>query len=374
MGAESKVEDSILADDVELGEGTVVQKGSILSYGVRISKDMILSPGLRLTTVPRAKGADWDDDNDDEEKEEGGEEEEWDISIVGSTGRGRIWGGYGTHRRGMSPEDTGVESIGGGPSDASDANEDTDSDEDDEDDEDPRNRAISDLAFDLRQLQLNEGDTTGSESSEEEPESMDEDEEDGEDSDEEDEGDETWSGPMGLTEGVGGMQKIQGLSNIQQPQEGGKESEEFIRELRQTLDRAFKEGHEVEVAALEINTLRMTFNGQYRAIRREVINALLTRTLPVEEEGGAGQGVRSVLTKWSGLLTRLIHEPADQLSLILSTQEFYVQYPQHQGAFKNVLHQLYEQDVLDEEQILRWWYSSKSTEVSGPVRQSVSSS
>ncbi|RKP14073.1 armadillo-type protein [Piptocephalis cylindrospora] len=363
VGTGAKVEESILADGVELGEGSMVQKGSILSYGVRVAKDMVLSPGLRLTTVSRRKDTEWDEEEDEEDSVEE-DMNQWDIPVVGSTGKGRVWGGYGMGRRGMSSDETGLETAAAGPSDASDFNEDTESGEDDddeeeeEDEEDPRNRAISDLGFNLRQLQLEEGETTGSESSEEEEE------------EDEDNDDEAWGSPMGLADGVDGLQKIQGLDNIEQPKEGGKESEEFVRELRQTLDRAFKEDHEVEVAALEINTLRMTFNGQYRVIRREVTDALLTLTLPVGQEGGAGRGIRPVLTKWSGLLTRMTHESADQVNLILATQEFYARHPQHLSAFKNVLHQLYEQDVLDEEQVLRWWYSSKSTEVSGPVRQS----
>jgi len=51
--------------------------------------------------------------------------------------------------------------------------------------------------------------------------------------------------------------------------------ENFSREVEQTLDRAFNENHSVEIAALELNTLRMATNTSFHDLRTVVIPSIL---------------------------------------------------------------------------------------------------
>jgi len=50
----------------------------------------------------------------------------------------------------------------------------------------------------------------------------------------------------------------------------------FSKEVAQTLERAFSDGHTVEIAALELNTLRMASNTTFRDTRIIVIPTILS--------------------------------------------------------------------------------------------------
>jgi translation initiation factor eIF-2B subunit epsilon len=49
----------------------------------------------------------------------------------------------------------------------------------------------------------------------------------------------------------------------------------FSKEVAQTLERAFSEGHTIEIASLELNTLRMASNTTFRDTRIVVIPSIL---------------------------------------------------------------------------------------------------
>src|ERR1043165_2307214 len=51
----------------------------------------------------------------------------------------------------------------------------------------------------------------------------------------------------------------------------------FSKEVTQTLERAFSEGHTVEIASLELNTLRMASNTTFRDTRIIVIPTILSQ-------------------------------------------------------------------------------------------------
>jgi translation initiation factor eIF-2B subunit epsilon len=51
--------------------------------------------------------------------------------------------------------------------------------------------------------------------------------------------------------------------------------DEFNYEVAQTFERAVAEKHSIEVAALELNTLRMSYNANYHTIRQLLIPVML---------------------------------------------------------------------------------------------------
>lgn len=51
--------------------------------------------------------------------------------------------------------------------------------------------------------------------------------------------------------------------------------DEFNYEVAQTFERAVADKHSVEVAALELNTLRMSYNANYHTIRQLLIPVIL---------------------------------------------------------------------------------------------------
>jgi len=51
----------------------------------------------------------------------------------------------------------------------------------------------------------------------------------------------------------------------------------YSKEVTQTLERAFSEGHTVEIASLELNTLRMASNTTFHDTRAVVIPTILSQ-------------------------------------------------------------------------------------------------
>lgn len=86
---------------------------------------------------------------------------------------------------------------------------------------------------------------------------------------------------------------------------------DFHRELRQTLARAFEERHTEDIAALELNTLRMAYDADYSEIRRELMRFVLD-----EVDAKRHGGLKEVVARWAGLMRRVVHSPADQLETV----------------------------------------------------------
>ncbi|KAF9963609.1 hypothetical protein BGZ65_001824, partial [Modicella reniformis] len=73
-------------------------------------------------------------------------------------------------------------------------------------------------------------------------------------------------------------------------------AEELDREIAQTLERAFKEGHEIEIAALELNTLRMASNSNFPEMRKRIIPGVL-KNIDLTAKPGSGKTVKEVLVR-----------------------------------------------------------------------------
>ena len=97
----------------------------------------------------------------------------------------------------------------------------------------------------------------------------------------------------------------------------GKINVDFTKELKQTLDRAFEDDLTEDVAALELNTLRMAYDADYAEIRQELMGKMLEESI----KPGKG-GLTAVFKQWSGLMRRVTHSSRDQITLIFSLQVF----------------------------------------------------
>ncbi|CAG8733574.1 2809_t:CDS:10 [Cetraspora pellucida] len=98
---------------------------------------------------------------------------------------------------------------------------------------------------------------------------------------------------------------------------------EFFKEVSQTLERAFLDGHTVEIALLELNTLRMASNTTFHDLRVSVIPTILGQI-----------NIDNFLT---------------------STEDGHCAKTQHHSKlFAPTIKKLYFLDVLDEDAILEW--------------------
>ena len=83
-------------------------------------------------------------------------------------------------------------------------------------------------------------------------------------------------------------------------------SSEFEAEVKQSLERAFAEGHSVDNAAVELKTLRMASNVPLTQVRRAVVAAIVER-IEIIPEGGLAQRkeIAGVVGRWGELIDRI---------------------------------------------------------------------
>lgn len=62
------------------------------------------------------------------------------------------------------------------------------------------------------------------------------------------------------------------------------DGDDWETEVKQTVERAFEEDHDVDIAALELNTLKMAMNITFNNLRQVVVPCLLDRIDPTRLE------------------------------------------------------------------------------------------
>lgn len=81
---------------------------------------------------------------------------------------------------------------------------------------------------------------------------------------------------------------------------------EFQHEVKQSLDRAFAEGHSVDNAAVELKTLRMASNVPLQMVREAVVAGIVSR-IKIVEGGGLPQRqeIAAMISRWGGLVNKI---------------------------------------------------------------------
>ncbi|RIB09851.1 nucleotide-diphospho-sugar transferase [Gigaspora rosea] len=125
---------------------------------------------------------------------------------------------------------------------------------------------------------------------------------------------------------------------------------EFFKEVSQTLERAFLDGHTVEIASLELNTLRMASNTTFHDLRVGVIPTILGQ-IDIENLLTSAE---EILEQWGPLIGKLIHSRQDQIDTLYILQDHCAITQHHSKLFAPTLKKLYLLDVLDEDAILEW--------------------
>ncbi|KAI7903357.1 uncharacterized protein BX663DRAFT_453878 [Cokeromyces recurvatus] len=195
----------------------------------------------------------------------------------------------------------------------------------DDDDVDIRNLKLGSLAYDMADLVLEDGDITDSAS------------EVGESDDESDIG--------SLSGGSWALE-----SSI------AKKTEEFKKEIAQTIERSISEDHSVYTAALEVTGLRMSSNGSYTDIREVIIPIIMNHIDPKNSV----QSLKSVLNKWAPLIGKMTHLPEDQVHVLQVLQKHCASQEYLSKLFLGALQMFYNADIVEEDAIRTWYESDKS--------------
>ncbi|KAK9768397.1 translation initiation factor eIF-2B epsilon subunit, GEF [Basidiobolus ranarum] len=177
---------------------------------------------------------------------------------------------------------------------------------DDDGDEDPRNVEIADLARDLANIYLSDDESAVSDA---ESEASD-------------------------------------VSMVDEPQD-----DDFDRECVQTLERAFADSLSVDIASLELNTLRMAYDASFHDVRRILIPAVLRQV----DLSKFQESTKKLLSRWSPLMKKSIHSEEDQIDALVILHQFAAQSEPHTKIFLFALRFFYEFDLVDEDSVIAWY-------------------
>lgn len=144
------------------------------------------------------------------------------------------------------------------------------------------------------------------------------------------------------------------------------EEENFRTEAIESVTRSITENHDPDIAALELNTLRMTLNVTYHEVRAATMAAFVgfifkmvnTGTLPVK------QATENLFIKWIPLLKRQIFEEEDGADLLHCIQIECSKRAHGDLILAYAVNAVYDEDLVSEEGVELWWNnpSTRSTE------------
>ncbi|KIP09509.1 hypothetical protein PHLGIDRAFT_102716 [Phlebiopsis gigantea 11061_1 CR5-6] len=127
---------------------------------------------------------------------------------------------------------------------------------------------------------------------------------------------------------------------------------EFQAEVTQSLDRAFAEGHSVDNAAVELKTLRMASNVDLRRVREAVVAAIVER-VPLVAGGPAAQRaeIAALVARWGPLINQIGGvDPVETVEVL----QYHCARSTRQPLFGQLLAALYQDDIVDEDDIRAW--------------------
>jgi len=153
----------------------------------------------------------------------------------------------------------------------------------------------------------------------------------------------------------------------------------FRREVTETFLRCIKNGYEESNIVVELQGLKLAENRTFADLARYVLTALLGLSLPAPPETakeyralypaeapeGSGKLLGSAkprLAKWAPMLRRFLKNDDDQVEVLLTLEDFCAEEDvfaasgggRYTPIFAQVLHALYDNDVLSEDAVLAW--------------------
>src|SRR5262249_40298770 len=125
--------------------------------------------------------------------------------------------------------------------------------------------------------------------------------------------------------------------------------------------------HPVDVMILELNGLRMIANAEFNVVRRATASAIVTRIGQLITGGSdIAQIVNNLLDKLLLLFKRMIFETADQADFLMWIQKDLVGRDKNTVIMQTIGMKLYNEDLFDDDGILKWWNDGKGPEGETP--------
>ncbi|XP_054276313.1 translation initiation factor eIF-2B subunit epsilon-like [Macrosteles quadrilineatus] len=145
----------------------------------------------------------------------------------------------------------------------------------------------------------------------------------------------------------------------------------FYTEVVDSLVRGFEDKLLCDNLVLEINSSRYAYNVTMSEVNFHVVRALLTLPAP---DGHSWQHLVTRLTYFMPILTNYIRSQTAQKDCLLAIEDVAGSNPEIFAVLVKIIHWLYEQDILSEDNILNWYKNPSvdaDPENSKRVRQQV---
>ncbi|GKV07540.1 hypothetical protein SLEP1_g19300 [Rubroshorea leprosula] len=131
----------------------------------------------------------------------------------------------------------------------------------------------------------------------------------------------------------------------------------FEREVEATFLRAVSENVEVHHATLEVNALRLSYNMASVDCAGAIFYSMMKLALdsPHTSTSELLKNAANVITSWQELLKSFVRDIDEGIEVILKFEEMCLESAKEFfPLFQQILHLLYEKDILQEDAILRW--------------------
>lgn len=140
--------------------------------------------------------------------------------------------------------------------------------------------------------------------------------------------------------------------------------------MRQSLERAFAEDHSIDNAAVELKTLRMASNVDLKRVRESVVAAIVEKIQVVQGDATAQRKeIVSIVQRWGPLIDKIGGvDPVETVEVLqvccyfcaheYSSTNHFRQYhcarSTHLPLFGQILASLYQEDIVEEDDIRAW--------------------
>ncbi|EIM90142.1 nucleotide-diphospho-sugar transferase [Stereum hirsutum FP-91666 SS1] len=126
---------------------------------------------------------------------------------------------------------------------------------------------------------------------------------------------------------------------------------EFQSEVRQSLERAFTEGHSVDNAAVELKTLRMASNVPLTKVRGAVIGSVVEKIAIVDGAVEQRGEIKRWMDRWGELINKIGGMDGVETVELLQA---HCAASERMPLFGQILAAMYQNDVVDEDDIREW--------------------
>lgn len=293
------VKQAIVANNSAIKSGATIEPGAIISFGVIIGEGKTIQGNMRIARSSRA-------DNEEEEDED-------DATLVGEDGKGVLY------------QESDVEEDDASSSMAS-----------------TQQRVLDGLVYSMDNMYLSDSSSSSEISDDEELEKQ--------------------RSKKRKQKRSYSTNSAAAFSDFGPNDNDDDEDENFISEAVASINRSIEEKHSLEVAVLELNTLRMTMNASYEEVREATMTSLVGHVVQLinVHSYNVKDATKQVFQKYSPMIAKQIFEYEDQVDLLQSLQDQCARRPQGGKIFVWAVDELYDRDIVEEDYITEWWESEKS--------------